>query len=224
MGGQNESLNAQEINKVISGTITSQLVQSWSGGAINNNNIQIILDSSNCSDVNVTENMVAINVDTSIFQDSDTYQSTVTDIVNNIKAAQEAKESGLDIFGSQDQNLSALIQSIVENSVTQSTMDINSSMESISNNNLQTCINSDNSMTVYASSNEAVGDFYYITYQQNYEIQKASTDISNSMDLSQSEKKTGFLHTLIVVIALVILLVIIFVIIAVFVYIMVSTM
>ena len=205
---QTNSLDASQINDVISAVITKQLMSNETAVSTSTYTKQVIIGSSDCANVKVADNSTVIKVDTSVFQSADTYQSTVTEITNMVTAAQEQKNTGF--FGAdQLDEIKEAVKNVVVNTVTQDTMDINSNDLSNVDSSVQMCVDSSNGVNFYSTTTKEVGIFYTEAYQSNVAVQKASTDIANMFDDDQSQKNTGILTVLLLIVGVICIVVVI---------------
>lgn len=205
MGGQDIRADFADIVKVMTSTITKTLsdsVQSYDSDVVN---IQTNDNSSGCRNIDRQSTKSYYYVSSSVFADELTYQNTVLNMVQQLADTQQNKADGGLLSGKQTDQFYAMILDIITTKLSSSTMvKIGQNTSSI-NINVQHCDGSDGGLNYIIGTQKNVIKYYDKLYSQDATLQSVAADISNYINGTQSNKKTGFLVTLIRMIAIVII-------------------
>lgn len=187
-------VSSDDINQIISNTLAKNVAsnsQSFAQSTIVN---QSSVNSTNCTNVAVTSSTMIVKADTTVFQDTDVYQKSVTDIMNQITTAIDQESEGLGIL-SDDQlaEITNAIQNTVETNLTAEVLDINNNAASSSIIVNQSCTDSSDSLNFYYGTETQVVSLYTESYSSLSAVQSTSATISNLTDSDVTQKSEGTL-------------------------------
>lgn len=192
MGKISQSLSASEINSII----TSQMASMESDNAVmvtdKNMTLQIIDDSTNCSNRKITLSRDTYISNGTVFMSDLAVQTLIASVMNQISSSFDAEQTGGSI-GKTTQELNATIQNIIATSLTQSSITSYVSSVMDSNVSIQICYGSNDSGNYIFGSSNDIYNFYYEQYSKMAQVQQVSADISNVIDASFSAKQTGII-------------------------------
>lgn len=211
-GGASSYASIEDINEIISGSMSTIQTSNSVAYQQSSVNIQISVNSKDCNQyINQTSSTV-FQSDMNLFSNESVLQAVYADIVNQITAKQETKNSGA-ASGSAISQLAASITNVLSSQLTSSviydftTTIINTGI------NIQGCFGSVGSTNVIIGTKDDIYSSYYKIYSQLASSQGISATLANYTDVSQKTTSKGVLSSLLSI--LIFVAIIIFIIIAV---------
>lgn len=204
-GSQTIQADMADVLKIMTSTISQSIV----GNSTKYNSANIIVqtntNSKNCKNIDKQKSDTTYIVNSSVLADELTYQKTVLNIIQELTDAQSNKASGGMLSGPQSDKIYAMILDIITTKLTSQTMvTIGENATNISVN-VQHCTGSSGGVNYILATQKNMLEYYNQLYSKNATIQSVAADISNYISGTQANKKTGFLVTLMRMIAVIII-------------------
>lgn len=197
-----------EVTGVLSNVISQTIVSSAVKYDNNTQNVQKSIDSKHCRNIIIGRSDNQLYASSSVFQSTETYQSVVATVVNQIISKMKNKKSG-PITPNEENKLAAAIGNMILSKLTAQNLITIGEDVITSNTNQQYCIASSGSTNFIVTTSNNIYKFYNQAYSENVLVQSVSADISNYISAVMANKSTGILTVIVRMLALIAIIILV---------------